>query len=80
MDCADPQIAPNIVTATYFSGRRTNRFAAILPGCDVAARRTHRITVICPGAGHIVTVTFSYVQKEEKMCFNLVQKTFICDN
>ena len=29
------------ITATYFSGRRTNRFAAILPGCDVAARRTH---------------------------------------
>ena len=34
---------------------RTNRFAAILPGCDVVTRRTHRITVICPGAGHIVT-------------------------
>ena len=31
-----------------------NKFAAILPGCDVAARRTHRITVICPGAEHIV--------------------------
>ena len=41
------------VTATYLSGCRTNRFAAILPGCDIAARRTHRITVISPGAGHI---------------------------
>ena len=44
----------NTITDTCFSGRRTNRFAAILPGRDVAARRTHRITVICPGAGHIV--------------------------
>ena len=47
------------ITATYFSGRRTNRFAAILPGYDVATRRTHIITVICPGAGHYINTHFS---------------------
>ena len=33
----------------------------------VTCRRKHKLS-------------FSYVQKEEKMGFNLVQKTFICDN
>ena len=31
-------------------------------------------------AENILKLSFSYVQKEEKMGFNMVQKTFICDN